>query len=49
MAAIGEFGLLAETVKPGGTVLVWLYGHENNEWLVRFFDPLRRALAGDGD
>ena len=31
-------------VKPGGIVLVWLYGHENNEWLIRFFDPVRRLL-----
>jgi SAM-dependent methyltransferase len=35
---------MVKAVKPGGTVLVWLYGYENNEWLVRFFDPLRRAL-----
>jgi SAM-dependent methyltransferase len=35
---------MVNAVKPGGTVLVWLYGYENNEWLVRFFDPLRRAL-----
>jgi SAM-dependent methyltransferase len=31
-------------VRPGGTVLVWLYGYENNEWLMRFFDPVRRFL-----
>jgi SAM-dependent methyltransferase len=31
-------------VWPGGQVLVWLYGFENNEWLVRYFDPLRRFL-----
>ena len=35
---------MVNAVKPGGRVLVWLYGYENNEWLVRFFDPLRRAL-----
>lgn len=31
-------------LKPGGTMLVWLYGFENNEWIVRFFNPLRRLL-----
>ncbi len=33
-----------DATKPGGRVLVWLYGHENNEWIVRWFNPLRRAL-----
>jgi SAM-dependent methyltransferase len=31
-------------LKPGGTMLVWLYGFENNEWIVRFFNPLRKLL-----
>lgn len=38
---------LAEMVRaarPGGRVLVWVYGRENNEWIVRFVSPLRRAL-----
>jgi len=35
---------MQQAVRPGGTVLVWLYGYENNEWLVRFFDPARRFL-----
>lgn len=35
---------MVEAVRPGGTVLVWLYGYENNEWLVRFFDPARRLM-----
>jgi SAM-dependent methyltransferase len=35
---------MRRAVKPGGTVLVWLYGYENNEWLIRFFDPVRRFL-----
>jgi hypothetical protein len=35
---------MRRAVKPGGTVLVWLYGFENNEWLVRYFDPARRFL-----
>jgi SAM-dependent methyltransferase len=38
---------LAEMVRaarPGGRVLVWVYGRENNEWIVRFVSPLRQAL-----
>jgi SAM-dependent methyltransferase/putative flippase GtrA len=35
---------LVQAAKPGGIVLVWLYGRENNGWIVGFFDPLRRAL-----
>jgi SAM-dependent methyltransferase len=35
---------LVEAAKPGGRVLVWLYGRENNGWIVRFADPLRKAL-----
>ena len=35
---------LARGVKPGGLVLAWLYGRENNGWIVHLFNPLRRAL-----
>jgi 2-polyprenyl-3-methyl-5-hydroxy-6-metoxy-1,4-benzoquinol methylase len=35
---------LARAVKPGGVVLVWLYGQENNGSIVYLFNPLRRAL-----
>ena len=35
---------LARAVKPGGHVLVWLYGRENNGWIVKFFNPLRHGL-----
>ena len=35
---------MRRAVRPGGIVLLWLYGYENNEWLVRFFDPVRRFL-----
>jgi len=33
-----------KAVKPGGKVLLWLYGYENNEWLVRYFNPARKFL-----
>lgn len=35
---------LAKAVKPGGEVLVWLYGRENNGWIVYLADPVRIAL-----
>jgi SAM-dependent methyltransferase len=35
---------MAAAAKPGGHVLLWLYGYENNEWIVRWVDPLRKAL-----
>ena len=38
---------LAEMVtaaKPGGRVLIWVYGLENNWWIVTVLDPLRKLL-----
>ena len=36
---------LANSVKKGGTVLVWVYGYEGNEWIVRFVSPVRKILT----
>lgn len=35
---------MARAVKPGGRVLVWVYGLENNRWIVSVLNPLRRLL-----
>ena len=35
---------MARAVKPGGRVLIWVYGRDGNRWLVSMLDPLRRAL-----
>ena len=35
---------MAKAAKPGGRVLIWVYGYENNEWIVRYFNPFRRLL-----
>jgi SAM-dependent methyltransferase len=35
---------MVHAVKPGGRVLIWVYGRENNGWLVTVLDPLRRLL-----
>jgi SAM-dependent methyltransferase len=37
---------LVRATRPGGHVLIWVYGEENMGWLVRFFDPVRRVLPG---
>ena len=35
---------MVAAVKPGGRVLIWVYGIEGNRWLVQVLDPLRKAL-----
>jgi SAM-dependent methyltransferase len=35
---------MVRAAKPRGRVAIWVYGLENNRWLVSFLDPLRRAL-----
>jgi SAM-dependent methyltransferase len=35
---------MVEAAKPGGRVLIWVYGLENNEWIVKFLTPLRKAM-----
>ncbi|QCG93031.1 class I SAM-dependent methyltransferase (plasmid) [Azospirillum sp. TSA2s] len=35
---------MTRAVKPGGTVMIWVYGRENNGWIVTLLDPLRKAL-----
>ena len=35
---------MVKAAKPGGRVLIWVYGLENNRWIVLILDPLRKAL-----
>ena len=35
---------MVRAVRPGGRVLIWVYGRENNRWLVSVLGPLRRVL-----
>ncbi len=35
---------MVEAVKPGGRVLIWVYGRTGNRWLISVLNPLRRAL-----
>lgn len=39
------FQSLASVLKKGGKVVAWVYGYENNEWITRFVDPVRKALT----
>jgi SAM-dependent methyltransferase len=35
---------MVKAAKPGGRVLIWVYGLENNRWIVFLLDPVRKAL-----
>ncbi|MBF0165387.1 MAG: class I SAM-dependent methyltransferase [Magnetococcales bacterium] len=35
---------MVKATKPGGRVLIWVYGRENNGWIVHLFNPVRRLL-----
>lgn len=35
---------MVKATKPGGQVAIWVYGYENNEWLLWALDPARKLL-----
>lgn len=39
------FQVLAGYLKPGGTIAVWVYGYENNGFVRRVIEPLRRVTT----
>lgn len=39
------FRALSDVVRPGGRVAFWVYGRENNEWIVRLVDPVRKSVT----
>ena len=39
------FQSLAGKVKPGGHISAWVYGAENNEWIIRWVSPMRERLT----
>ena len=41
----GGFKSLSSKVKPGGHISAWVYGAENNEWITRWVNPVRRRLT----
>lgn len=38
------FAAVAAMVRPGGMVFAWVYGRENNGWIVTLVDPVRKHL-----
>lgn len=36
---------LVNALKPGGMLLVWVYSYEDNQWIVRFVDPVRKNIT----
>jgi SAM-dependent methyltransferase len=36
---------LARAVKPGGTLILWVYAHEGNEAYLLWFNPLRKLVT----
>ena len=41
----GGFVALAAKVKPGGYLSAWVYGAENNGWIVNWVSPLRERVT----
>jgi len=39
------FCSLVRHLKPGGTMAAWVYGYENNEWLVQYVNPIRLRIT----
>lgn len=36
---------LVKAVKSGGTVLIWVYGYEGNEWIVKYLSSIRKVIT----
>jgi SAM-dependent methyltransferase len=41
----GGFDSLVKYVKPGGAISAWVYGRENNGWIVNVVNPLREHFT----
>ncbi len=41
----GCFHSVCKALKPGGTAHAWVYGYENNEWIVNWVNPLRKNFT----
>lgn len=39
------FQSLARLLKPGGRMIVWVYGREGNGWVVKFVNPIRKVTS----
>ena len=36
---------VTSVVRDGGRVVLWVYGRENNEWITRYVDPIRKTVT----
>lgn len=36
---------MVTALKPEGKLLIWVYGYEGNEWIVRYVDPVRLHIT----
>lgn len=36
---------LVKAAKPGGKILIWVYGYEGNEWIVKYINPIRKITS----
>jgi SAM-dependent methyltransferase len=41
----GGFDSMVSRVKPGGHLSAWVYGYENNEWIVKLVNPFREKVS----
>ena len=39
------FQCLARLLRAGGGIFSWVYGRENNEWIVRYINPIRKHVT----
>ncbi len=39
------FTSLAGKVKKGGAISAWIYGEENNEWIINYVNPIREGFT----
>lgn len=36
---------MVNSLKSGGALLIWVYSYEDNKWIVRYVDPVRKHLT----
>jgi len=36
---------LIKALKKNGTLLIWVYGYEGNEWIVKYINPIRKITS----
>ncbi len=41
----GTFEAIVRLLKPEGGVSAWVYGRENNDWVINFLNPIRLKLT----